>query len=140
MLHTPVTLQYASLLAFSMVLLMLYTILRRRKLQVRLGHGDDSILLSRTRAHANFCEHAPLLLFILFLLETHGWSYALLHAYGIAIVVSRAAHAYGLTIMEHRNPSSLMGRFVGTLTTVLLFLMGGYLLLFSGPGTFPGWA
>lgn len=92
-----VTALYAGLLTPLFVLLSIRVIRQRRAARVGIGHGDDAALLRRMRVHANFAEYVPLALLLMGLLESMGASRYLLHGLGIALVIGRVVHAYGVS-------------------------------------------
>ena len=92
-----VTALYAGLLTPLFVLLSIRVIRQRRAVRVGIGHGDDAALLKRMRVHANFSEYVPLALLLMGLLESMGTSRYLLHGLGIALVIGRVLHAYGVS-------------------------------------------
>lgn len=92
-----VTALYAGLLTPLFVLLSIRVIRQRRAVRVGIGHGDDAALLRRMRVHANFAEYVPLALLLMGLLESMGTSRYLLHGLGIALVLGRLVHAYGVS-------------------------------------------
>ena len=100
----PITALYASLLAFLFILLSFRVIGVRRGEKVELGDGGNRELLRRSRVHANFAEYVPIALVLLGLAEslrTPTWA---LHAAGIALLIGRVIHAYGLSQTPHVMP------------------------------------
>ncbi|TAN09058.1 MAG: hypothetical protein EPN38_00765 [Rhodanobacteraceae bacterium] len=86
------------------------------------GHED----LSRAiRAHANAVEYLPLALLMLVLLAFEQTRPALLHGFGIALIVARVLHALGLSSSAGRS----FGRMAGAGLTVLTMLVMAVLLL-----------
>ena len=67
------------------------------------------------RAHGNFIESVPIALILLFLFEHSGADHIYIHTFGILLVMSRIAHAYGLSKTAGRS----IGRFYGAIGTVL---------------------
>jgi hypothetical protein len=92
-----ITLLFTALLGLWFCGLSVRTIVGRRTNRISLGSGESDDLLRRVRTHANFSEYIPLLLFVLFLLELQGVSHLWLILYGVAILLGRALHAYGLS-------------------------------------------
>ena len=96
----PVTALYASLLALLFVYLAVRVIQLRREGRVAVGDGGKPLLLRRMRVHANFAEYVPLSLILMALAESlHTWQW-LLHLLGIALLVGRISHAYGVSQLE----------------------------------------
>lgn len=67
--------------------------LRRGKLGILRGHGDDAELFWRSRVHGNFVENAPTVALALFVAEASGIADAWLWAVVAAFVVGRVLHA-----------------------------------------------
>jgi uncharacterized membrane protein YecN with MAPEG domain len=103
---------YAGLCGLLLVVLYLRISQRRLTAKIGLGTGGDDELERRVRAHGNFIESVPLALVLLFLFE-HAGAEA---AFGIALVVSRVAHAQGISKTSGRST----GRFYGSIGTVLV--------------------
>ena len=118
-----ITLLYAGLCAILVVLLAVRVASWRFRHKIGLGDGGDRELLKRVRAHANAVENMPLALILLGGMELNGYSNNLIHGFGSILLVSRAAHAWGLS---HSSGTS-RGRFMGSLFTWLLMLaMAGF--------------
>lgn len=117
-----ITAGYAAALAVLIVALMLRVVRLRWRLRIGIGSGDDRVLARAVRAHANAIETVPLALLLMLLVELGPVQAAWLHAAGIALVVGRVAHAFGLS----RHAGTSIGRIGGTVLTVgaILFLAG----------------
>ncbi len=87
---------YAALLGFLLVYLSIRVIRLRRRLKVAIGAGGEAAIERAARVQANFSEYVPMVL-ILLLAEIQGGSPLVLHAIGLALVVGRAAHAFGVS-------------------------------------------
>lgn len=87
---------YASVLALLICLLSLKVIKQRRKNKVSLGDGDVDDLRIAIAAHANAIEYIPIFLLLLFALEYNQASLALVHVFGLAFLIGRVLHAYGI--------------------------------------------
>lgn len=116
---------YAALATLLVILLALLVVDQRRRSAIGLGDGGDRALQQRMRVHANAVENLPLALLLLLLLELGGSDPRLLHAFGAALLVARALHAWGFL----RRPGTSFGRFFGTLGTWLLMIAMATLLL-----------
>ncbi|HEX4937551.1 MAG TPA: MAPEG family protein [Candidatus Kapabacteria bacterium] len=92
------TAYYASLMAIILVYLAVRVTLCRRRFQIGLGDGGNQELSVLIRAHANALENIPFTLVLMLLAELNGLAPAYLHAAGIALLVSRLAHAYGFIV------------------------------------------
>ena len=93
----PITALYAGLLAPLLILLSIRVVRQRRRAKVAVGDGGDVILLRRIRVHANFSEYVPFALLLMALAESlHTWTW-FLQLLGLALVVGRLSHAYGVS-------------------------------------------
>ena len=118
-----ITLLYAGLCTILVVILAIRVAYWRFKHKIGIGDGGDRELLKRVRAHGNAIENMPLALILLGGMELNGYSNNLIHGFGSILLVSRAAHAWGLS---HSSGTS-RGRFMGSLFTWLLMLaMAGF--------------
>ena len=88
---------YAGLLAPLFVLLSIRVIALRRGAHVALGDGGDALLARRIRVQANFAEYVPLGLILIGLAETLAAPSLLVHALGLALLVGRMSHAWGMS-------------------------------------------
>ena len=109
----PITALYAALLAPLFILLSIRVIGRRRAARVALGPGEDKALLRAMRVHANFAEYTPFALLLLALAESLALPALLLHAAGLALVLGRAIHAYGVS----QDPERIAVRVTGMAIT-----------------------
>jgi hypothetical protein len=87
----------------------------RQAAKVSIGDGDNPLLIARMRAHANFIEYVPMALILMALIESGGGSGQLLWLLGIALVVGRLLHPFG---MERPSPNPF--RIIGILLTYLV--------------------
>lgn len=123
----PVTTSiYAALLTLLAIALILNVVARRRSQRVGLGDGGDATLNQRIRAHGNWVESAPVGILLLLLCELCGASALLLHGVGIALLVGRSIHAYGLSRSGGTSPGRMGGML---LTLAALLVMAVWLLL-----------
>ena len=128
-----ITMLYAGLCTILVVVLALRVVQWRFRHKIGLGDGGDRQLLMRVRAHANAVENMPLALLLLGGMELNGYNSGQIHGFGSVLLLSRAAHAWGLS---HSSGTS-RGRFIGSLFTWLLmltmaaFAIGGYVQQFS---------
>lgn len=97
----PITAFYASLLAALYLILSARVIGWRRARRVELGDANDPQLLRRMRVHANFAEYVPITLLMMALAESMTPPRPILHLVGIAFVLGRFMHAYGLSQTPH---------------------------------------
>lgn len=120
----PIVAFYAGLSGLIAMVLAINVARTRVANRVSFGTGDNPDLERRVRAHGNFIENVPLILLLLLLLALGGVSAWWLHALGIALVVARLAHAYGLLAAQQA------GRSLGiTLTWIVLAVASVRLIL-----------
>ena len=110
-----ITLLYAALCTLLVLVLAGRVMAYRLTHRVGLGDGGHAVLQRRIRAHANAVEYLPLALLLLGGMELNGVDDAMIHGFGITLLVSRLLHAWGLS---HHAGTSL-GRFAGTGLTLL---------------------
>jgi hypothetical protein len=111
---------YAGLIGILLIILALPISALRGRLKVGVGDGGDPVLARTIRVHANTVEWALPTLLLLVLAELNRAPPALLHICGIALLVARVLHAFGLSHTSGASP----GRFVGTaLTWVALIVL-----------------
>ena len=68
------------------------------------------------RVQGNFIEYVPLAIALLYLVEVSGVSQTMIHILGATLVISRLAHAWGLST----NPGATYARLIGAQMTFLL--------------------
>jgi uncharacterized protein len=118
-----ITLFYAGLCTLLVIFLAMRVVHWRFTRKIGIGHGEDRQLERRIRVHANAIENLPLALILLGGMELNGYDDRIIHVFGITLLVSRVAHAWGLS----HNSGTSRGRFLGTLFTFLLMLaMAGF--------------
>jgi len=96
MVVTPL---YAGLLAFFFLVLS-WRVIQFRQRGISLGDGGDPKMLRLIRGHANFAEYVPLILVMMGFLEIGHTSVYMLHALGLALLVSRFLHGYALSFTD----------------------------------------
>lgn len=117
----------AACLMLIQVVLMFSVIKSRGDLSIFIGHGDNSMLERKIRAHGNFIENVPTFLIGLLLLELMIGSGLWVLVLG-AVVVARLSHAIALMA----NSGVTAGRLIGTLGTVIpTVVTAGYLILLA---------
>jgi uncharacterized membrane protein YecN with MAPEG domain len=106
-----------------LLLVLAYNVGSRRGAQKQLQPGDmgDAKLTRAIRAHANFAEHAPIVLLVLFVLAVLDVAPVWLHIYGAGFTAGRVIGGFGMMLDKH--PNAL--RFIGNLATGLALLIGG---------------
>ncbi|WP_115717253.1 MAPEG family protein [Gallaecimonas mangrovi] len=115
----PVTPLYAALLAILYLVLSVRTIKARRRGQVALGDGGNSLLQKAIRVHGNFAEYVPLGLLLMGFTEMLWGPATLLHLPGLLLLAGRIFHAYG--VGQLREP--LQYRILGMVMTFSAFLV-----------------
>jgi len=113
----PLTLLYAGAMALLAVLLANYVLYARLRAQ-ELPEWQPQ---AAERVQANFVENVPLVLILLYLVEIAGAPDVFLHACGMALIVLRVLHAWGLARYEGANYPRLIG---AQGTFVLLSVLG----------------
>jgi uncharacterized membrane protein YecN with MAPEG domain len=108
-----VTSLYAALLTLLVLVLGTRVAMRRFAARIGLGEGDDKVLRARVRVHGNAVENIPLALILMLLLELGGASAAWLHGCGIALLIGRLSHAWGVS----RSSGATVQRGAGVLLT-----------------------
>lgn len=104
---------YAALGAILLIVLALRVSLYRRRTRIGLGDNGDRELLKRIRAHGNAVEWLPIGLLLLLVLELLATTPPWLHAFGLALLLGRVLHAFGLS----RSGNVSAGRLWGSLLT-----------------------
>jgi uncharacterized membrane protein YecN with MAPEG domain len=119
-MFAPVTALYASLLGILIVVLAIRVSKTRQKQQVNLGDGGKDPMLRAIRMHGNAVEYVPLTLLLMLVFEINGGSHLLLHVAGVALIVSRLLHAWGLSQSSALTPGRLAGTAIGWALPVAL--------------------
>lgn len=110
-------------------LLLIYLSVRvgqaRTRLKINLGDGGNPEMVKAIRTHGNYVEYAPLALVGLVALAAMGAHVAIVHALGAVFFFARVSHLLGLGMGVWP-----MGRFVGTLGTMLTLLATAIILIY----------
>jgi len=117
---------YAGLLALLLVGLSINVIRLRWRYRQGLGDGGHAELARAARVQGNFIEYAPLGLILIYFVEQAGMAPWAVHGLGLALLVGRAAHAWGLA---HSDGPSI-GRALGMGLTFGVLITGGLLALY----------
>ena len=124
---------YISLLALLIIFLAYRVTTFRQSEKIPLGeHNSSKAMKSAIRAHANAVENIPIAAVLLVMLEINTVNPILLHIFGAILLLSRYAHAWGLS--KKNGPTS--GRFYGTLFTwlcIVVMLSVNLLVVFIRP-------
>ena len=76
--------------------------------------------MRRVRAQGNFAEYAPLSLILIAFAEIQGLPPLLVHGLGLALLVARGLHAFGLS----RTPEDYRFRVTGMSLTFAVLALG----------------
>ena len=114
-----ITALYAGLLGLLSLYLSFQAGSLRGRLKVSIGDGGHQELLLAMRRHANFIEYVPLALILIGLLEMNSVPVLAIHVLGLALLVTRTCHAFGLKAESMSNA----GRIVGAAGTALVILI-----------------
>ncbi|HAW92919.1 MULTISPECIES: MAPEG family protein [unclassified Arsukibacterium] len=118
---------YAGILAILFIVLSIRVISRRNQYQVAIG-SDGQILLERAiRVQANFAEYVPFALLLMFLAEYSGLAAVYLHILGVALLVGRLSHAYGVSQQQEPLKFRVFGMIL-TFTVLLLAALAIFML------------
>ncbi len=88
---------YAAILALLFFGLSIRTLHLRRTLEIAIGDAGNPQMLRAMCVHGNFAEYVPLTLLLLFMLESAGAHYALLHGLCLCLLAGRLSHALGVS-------------------------------------------
>jgi len=117
------TLMIAVALAVVNLWLSIRTGQARTAAKVSIGDGDHPMLKARMRAHANFIEYVPMALILMALIEGNGGNPNLLWIFGIALVIGRILHPFGME-RPSPNPFRITGILLTYVVTVALIVWG----------------
>lgn len=109
---------YMGLVGLLTLYLSVHVSRNRQEHKVSTGDGDVPQLFKAIRVHANLIENAPLALILLLGLELQGAPSWIVHALGLAFIVGRVLHAYGLG----SHPQVPNARLVGSSITLVYLL------------------
>jgi uncharacterized membrane protein YecN with MAPEG domain len=116
---------YAALLGLLFVELSLRTLRLRRALRIAIGDADNPQLIRAIRVHSNFAEYVPFGLLLVYLCEVHRAGPIFIHLMGVALLVGRLSHAYGLGQVreDYRYRVAGMALTLGTIVAASAFLL-----------------
>ena len=121
-----ITAPYAALLTILMFALTQMVIRTRGKAKVGLGDGGNTQLLEAMRRQANFVENVPLALLLMAFAEAGGAGALVLNIAGIALVLARLVHPFGIRADKPAHPARIAGAVVTNfvqLAMVVVILM-----------------
>ena len=114
----PILALYSGILGILLIYLSYNVAGSRKKFKVGIGDGDNRELARAIRVHANFTEYVPIALILLAIFEINRGHAMFAHIAGIALVVGRLLHAYGLA----KTVKVSFGRLAGILLTWLVIV------------------
>lgn len=124
----PVTAVFAAAIGLLLLVLSGQVVKFRLKYRKGMGVNDDREFEAAVRAHANLIEYAPVGLIMLAIAELNGVSSSLIYWTGMALVVGRILHAWGM-INGKGGPHK--ARMAGILLTWASILVAAVLLLWN---------
>ncbi|PCM42903.1 MAPEG family protein [Marinobacter sp. ANT_B65] len=124
----PVTGVFAAVLGILLLVLSVQVVKFRLKFKKGMGTTGDRDFEAAVRAHANLVEYAPLGLIMLGIAELNGVASGLVYWTGMALVVGRLLHAWG---MINGSGGPHKARMIGILLTWLAILAAAVLLLWN---------
>jgi len=119
---------YAAIFAVMLVALSLRVAKTRGDVKVAIGDGGNIVLRRAIRVQGNFTEYVPMALILMALIETFGGKGQLLWLFGIALVIGRLLHPFGME-RPSPNPFRITGILLTYLVTVGLIVWAVILLV-----------
>ncbi|MDF1769013.1 MAPEG family protein [Maricaulis sp.] len=111
-----------------LIIALAFNVIRhRQRAKVGIGIGNDEKLELACRVHGNAVEYIPVALVIIGGLALTNAPILLIHGLGIGLTVGRLLHAWGLS----QSSGSSMGRFIGTLLSWLVTIIGSLFLIWT---------
>jgi len=123
-----VTVLYAGLNGLLVLVLAGAVMRQRARTGVLFDAGGQEELGRAQRVLGNWAEYVPLALILMGLLEAQRTSLYVLHALGIALVVGRVLHAWGLSRTSGRS----FGRAAGIALTWVVMGVASVLAILTG--------
>lgn len=124
----PVTGVFAAIIGLLLLVLSGQVVRFRLRYKKGMGVTDDRDFEAAVRAHANLVEYAPIGLLMLAIAELNGVPSGLVYWSGMALVVGRVLHAWG---MINGRGGTHWARMVGIVLTWLAILATAILLLWN---------
>lgn len=125
----PITTLTTSILALLYVWLSLHVIKQRRVTKVSLGTGDQESLLKVVRAHGNFSEYVPLIIFLLAFSEANECYPVLLTILAMIIILGRTLHVFAFLYSKNHFKYRVHGMKMTITPIVILSLINIFLVL-----------
>lgn len=123
-LITPI---YAIPLTLILLVLSIRIIIERRTEKFAYGNNDSKRIEAKIRAQGNWSEYVPITLLLMLLAELQSAPAFVIHATGLALLIGRLLHGYGMSF----NPKFFVGRVYGMLLTFAA-LAGGVIANLMG--------
>jgi uncharacterized membrane protein YecN with MAPEG domain len=126
---TPAAHAAALWVGLHLILLLVLSVLvvrQRRKHHVVFGDGGEPELIQAIRAFGNATEYVPTGMVALAVLALAGAPPMVIHPVGAALLVGRAAHAFGLS----RSGESSLPRTAGVMVTWVAYIAAAATLIF----------
>jgi len=120
-MQLPITALYAGIFAiFALFLSFKAGSLRGKTgISVLYGEPQNMELAEKVRVHQNFLEYVPMIIILMGAIELNAGSSIFLHVVGVALIVSRIAHAIGLKADNIGHPGRLVGAGGTALITIV---------------------
>jgi uncharacterized membrane protein YecN with MAPEG domain len=120
-----VTAFYAAIIGLIAAALTVSVIAGRVRMKVEDVDGGKVEMRRLIRAHANFAEHAPLILILMACAELGGSPKYAIHVLGVALVISRVLSGWALS----HSLGQSFGRQAGASLAILLYVAASVLIL-----------
>ncbi|MBQ0832516.1 MAPEG family protein [Marinobacter sp.] len=124
----PVTGVFAAVLGILLLVLSAHVVKFRLKYNKGMGVTDDPDFEAAVRAHGNLVEYAPIGLIMLGIAELNGVASGFVYWAGMALVVGRLLHAWG---MINGQGNTHKARALGVVLTWLAILAAAVMLLWN---------
>ncbi len=119
----PITAIFVALLALMLVAVSVRVTVLRASKKINFFDGGDEELGRAIRVQGNFIEYVPMALALMGLVEWLGAKPWIVYLMGIALLLARIVHAWGL------YAGAFQGRVIGTTVNWIVLAGGGLLLL-----------
>ena len=113
----PITLTLAGAAALLHIWLGMRVARVRAQFKVSVGDGGQEPVTRRMRAHSNYHENMPIFIVLIGLLELAGADARILWGAGIAFILARIAHGFG---MDRPSPSRF--RMIGSIGSSVVII------------------
>jgi len=120
---------YAALLALFYIVMSFKVVGKRRQYQIGIGSNGEMALERAIRVHGNFAEYVPFALLLMFLAEYSGLAALYIHILGVALIIGRFSHAWGVRQVKEPMRFRVFGM-VLTFSVMLLSALAIFVLYF----------